>query len=538
MKRSPLLLGVALAAVSGPALADDATITSQYTLPFLTSSAFNGSPGNLTINQGARLYIDTSGAAVTINSNNTVLNSGVIQNAASSNAVGVHLVAGNNGSLTLNGATNAILCLSTDCRVFSGNGTGNTGVLLDGNGTFTGSIDLQFGSSTVVVGTQATGVLINSQLTGNLNVTQIMTVSGEDSTAIRVNAPIVGEFTVGQAITARGVNIYSSTQVDALSNSAVAIGANVTSGFVVMGPGSSADTTVSGTLLNSGTAATVLIAPSVAGVNASNIVIGPRTSDAFGKQTFSFINRGLINASDNDPGVTGTSVLLGETGAATHTVNLTGGFYNRGRIVTTTESDNAFATGAASAPSNAYGVIVGNGATISNFSTSGNAGSGSTVSTIVLDGNASATNDFYKDLYVTVGNDTRVITGYDGTTKTATVGALNGSTSTFTTAPSTGDQFTIKRNAAFINEGSIQATTTGNQAVTAAALKILAQGSTASLINTGTISALASTTDTGVASLSAYGIQDLSGTLTNIVNTGSIAAAAAHVIQPTSRRPR
>ena len=83
----------------------------------------------------------------------------------------------------------------------------------NGNGTFTGSIDLQFGSSTVVVGTQATGVLINSQLTGNLNVTQIMTVSGEDSTAIRVNAPIVGEFTVART-GAEEFHIFGSLGAD------------------------------------------------------------------------------------------------------------------------------------------------------------------------------------------------------------------------------------------------------------------------------------------------------------------------------------
>lgn len=70
---------------------------------------------------------------------------------------------------------------------------------------------------------------------------------------------------------------------------------------------------------------------------------------------------------------------------------------------------------------------------------------GSTASTIVLDALASASNNFYNGLAVWCdarATEKRLITAYNGTTKVATIGALNGSNTTWDNTPGT-EAFTI-----------------------------------------------------------------------------------------------
>jgi hypothetical protein len=71
-------------------------------------------------------------------------------------------------------------------------------------------------------------------------------------------------------------------------------------------------------------------------------------------------------------------------------------------------------------------------------------GSGSTTSAIVLDSGAnSVTNDFYRSLTITIAGEERLILSYVAATRTATIGSLNGSAATFTSAPSSGAAYTI-----------------------------------------------------------------------------------------------
>lgn len=70
---------------------------------------------------------------------------------------------------------------------------------------------------------------------------------------------------------------------------------------------------------------------------------------------------------------------------------------------------------------------------------------GSTSSTIVLDTGASAVNNFYKGHAVWCdarSSEKRLITAYDGTTKIATIGSLNGSSATWDNTPGT-EAFTV-----------------------------------------------------------------------------------------------
>lgn len=74
---------------------------------------------------------------------------------------------------------------------------------------------------------------------------------------------------------------------------------------------------------------------------------------------------------------------------------------------------------------------------------SNNCQAGSTNSTIKLDAGASAVDNFYNNCLVTNNGETRVIVSYVGATKIATIGALDGSAATWTTAPTTGSAYTV-----------------------------------------------------------------------------------------------
>jgi hypothetical protein len=154
--------------------------------------------------------------------------------------------------------------------------------------------------------------------------------------------------------------------------------------------------TATGRVTNSSTAPSVLIAPSVAGLNAANITLAPFVGDT-ARLNFSFMNRGIITASENDTGISTTGMQLGETGATTLTTALTNGFYNRGSIVASAQSDNQVSTNATAVPTNATGLVIGNGANVSTFGTTATSGysfiataiTGSTTTELTLGADAS-----------------------------------------------------------------------------------------------------------------------------------------------------
>ena len=428
-----------LAGIASPALADDLSINSILTAPVSTSNASNNSPGNISITAIGGVSINAAGAAVTINSNNTVESLGVIQNAFAGGAIGVHIVGGNTGSLITDVTSTSIINVS-------GGGTGNYGVLLDGGSAFTGDVTLGVVSTIAVNGTNSSGVAIKAPLIGNLSVGATTAATGQGATGVLVLAPITGSLTFGFNISAVGTNAFTVDKIDPLAGAAVAVSANINGGILNNGSASADVTATSSSLLSAGSLPTLAIQPSIAGANASNITIGALSSDTV-NPTFSLVNRGSIRATVNDPGISTIGVGIGELGTAANTVTLAGGIYNRGTIQAQAESDNKFATTAAAASADATGLLIGNGATIN----------ASNLSTVAL-----------------------------------------------------------------FSEGAINTSETGNKPSIVTGVLIQPGGTLRSFTNTGAINTLVTTTDTTIASLSAYGVRDLSGTLTTVTNSGVV----------------
>jgi hypothetical protein len=443
LRASPVAYGALLAAISSLAHADDLTVSTDVTSPIATSQAANGTPGNITIPVNTRIIMSVNGAAVTVDSSNDVLNQGIIENDAQTGAILVHLEAGNVGNFTNDGANQGRLNIT-------GSGVGNYGILLDGTGTFVGNIDVQVGSTFFVNGNQSVGVAINSTLAGNLTLGNLL-VTGEGGTGVLTTAPVDGLIRVTGALQLSGTSTYTTTDVDPLTGTMLAIGSDITGGVIINGPADSIDTTAAGKITTSGSLPAIAISPSIGG-GVSDIVIAPvgSTTDVT-DPSYSFINRGTVTAIENDPGVSTLGFLVGETGNATHTATLTGGLYNRGTISASSRTDNAFATKAAAASADAVAVEVGNGGIIAS----------------------------------------------DGI------------------------------HSAFANDGTLSAQVTGNKSASATALLIAPGGNLTNFANGGTITAIAGSTDTTISGLTSYGIRDLSGSLTTVVNSGNITATAS-----------
>jgi uncharacterized protein YhjY with autotransporter beta-barrel domain len=77
-----------------------------------------------------------------------------------------------------------------------------------------------------------------------------------------------------------------------------------------------------------------------------------------------------------------------------------------------------------------------------------------------------------------------------------------------------------------LNDGNIASSVTGKMPTVVTGILIEPGGSLPSLQNTNVISATAITSDTTISNIAAYGIRDLSGTLTSVTNSGRISAIA------------
>ena len=133
------LASLSVLAWAGQALAQT-TITSDTTAPLATSKA-----GDVTVNAGGTIK-PASGVAVTVDSNNAVSNSGLIQFQDKSNVTGVQVLGGvtatvtNNATLEVDDTSTA----TTDSRgIVHGafaSGSGRFGIRLTGPGTVTGAV--------------------------------------------------------------------------------------------------------------------------------------------------------------------------------------------------------------------------------------------------------------------------------------------------------------------------------------------------------------------------------------------------------------
>jgi uncharacterized protein with beta-barrel porin domain len=420
--------------VSAPAGAADVSISSDSKTPVVTSTADGGNPANVTVENNVDLTVP-DGAAITLDSNNTVVNEGNVTSNGTSDATGILIDTGASGTIT--GTVTQSGSISAGGSNDNDNlGSNNTGILVGGNGTFVGSINNGVGEPIGVVGDNSAGIAVRSTMTGDITANNIL-IAGKNSRGIDISGHLNGNILETGAISLpdesgnaiaidgemtghilnQGTMLTGSAGgydskghlVDATTGGPVlAIGGRLDGGFLndfyyidqdnnISQTGDNPDstyTTGSGSLTGNGGATAILVSPTG---NADAFVGAFGTGD----DAYGLINEGTVTTDGQIIGLgTSTVSVKGATvGGAFHNAVIDGGIFNRaggtisasaidadaapidigaGGIVPwirnegILQSDTYQSTGGNGGPGgNAFGIVVREGATVGAISNSG-----------------------------------------------------------------------------------------------------------------------------------------------------------------------
>lgn len=495
-KHALMLSAAAVALMASPALAaDNSHITTKVTTQLKTSTANNGAPSDILIDTGGSVVVTTAGPAIEIDSNNSVNNSVVgalISNLGTDKAIGIQLdatAAGTGPGAGVNVFTN------TGTVDLTGTGTGKTGILVAispstaTSGTFNGGIDLASGSTLKVTGDSSNGIHIvtGATLVGDVKLGGALAVNASSATA--TTASNIAAFRLDGTLNG-DLNIASTGNVGAIGAGAQGIvltglldGSFINNG-ILQAAGTAAPVSTAG---NPEASSALIVNSSITGgiFNA-----GPASSSDTATAPATIVTRGPASAVFITPLSTATSALeIGPTSFTPTGFANPFGFVNRGTISGLPIDANV----------NSQAI---------NLTGAGSA------SPVTIDGGIF---------------NSGVISASSGSNLKAQPGANFTATGLFV-----GDFVTVPAlvNSNVSGKGSITASLNGSTVGSAVAIEIFqndTKNPTSSLQkidNSGSIVASARTTDTTISSLSAFAIEDKSGRLTTIINSGTISADA------------
>lgn len=235
---APLLL----LAAHGPALADPTTINDDLTQGIATSNYVPGVPSDLALSSQGSITLK-SGTGVTIDSSNTFSNAGSIKIEAdsgtdnSNNATGVLIQGGHTGSFTNTGTISVTEDYNPEDTNKDGvvdgpwaQGSGRYGVRVVGPDPFTGDIYNQGGNITVE-GNSSYGISVETQLVGNLKSSGQVNITGDNSVGIRETAGVTGNVQVIGPITANGQGVKGIDLSGDVGGSLTLYGATTVTGY-------------------------------------------------------------------------------------------------------------------------------------------------------------------------------------------------------------------------------------------------------------------------------------------------------------------
>lgn len=214
-------------------------ITDTRTTGVATSSANDGAADDVTVTSTGVIE-NTTGAAVTLDSDNDVTVAGAVNIEDADDTTGILVEGGNTGSVVLTGDI-TILETAEDSdtdgdAIFDGpfaNGGGRTGILITGASPFTGDITAAAGSRIQIEGNDSAGIRLANMSTLNGNLTSLgsMELRGDNVVGVDVAGNVVGDVTIGGAIRTGGEGA-SAVRVDGDVDGRVSLtGAIASSGY-------------------------------------------------------------------------------------------------------------------------------------------------------------------------------------------------------------------------------------------------------------------------------------------------------------------
>jgi hypothetical protein len=184
-------------------------VDTKITSPLSTATATNNAADNINVTSTGGITL-ASGTAVTLNSNNTVLNAGALAIQNANNANGILALPGLTGSITNSGTITIDETFAPTDTDKDGDldgpfaqGSGRYGIRIAPGGTFTGNV---LNSGTInIEGNQSAGIALDSILNGTFTNSGTMSVVGNNSVGIRAT-DISGATRIAGSINVRGGN--------------------------------------------------------------------------------------------------------------------------------------------------------------------------------------------------------------------------------------------------------------------------------------------------------------------------------------------
>lgn len=194
-------------------------ITEDITTPVNTSTAgTDGGPSDVTIDATGTVTRTDAGTAVTLDSDNALINNGRIDSEDVDNVVGVDVQGGNTGSFINSGVislTETFAATDTDDdNILDGEfaqGTGRTGILISGASPFVGDVIQDSGGSVSVEGNDSFGIRLaeTASLQGNMTLSGAFSMVGTNIVAVGIEGQVIGDLASGATISTRGENAQS-----------------------------------------------------------------------------------------------------------------------------------------------------------------------------------------------------------------------------------------------------------------------------------------------------------------------------------------
>lgn len=227
-----LLLGAAAPFVfTLPAVAQ-VTISTATTAPVETATVNSGAASDVTIASGGSVSPTTANTtAVTVNSNNDIINNGTISFNNLNDTTGVRLLPGFTGSYGGNGTISLLEDYTrvddnsdTDTELDGplAQGSNRFGILLAPGGAFTGDIRIDAtnnvanpsGGSIVVEGNNSAGVSLQSNLVGSYVQNGTIAVTGTNAVGVDFRGDVSGNILIGSEQVTTGTAGVASTAVN------------------------------------------------------------------------------------------------------------------------------------------------------------------------------------------------------------------------------------------------------------------------------------------------------------------------------------
>ena len=201
------LTPLALIAVAGAARAET-TVTTKQTSGIKTSTIKSGAADDIKITSTGSIVPTAAGAAVTVDSNNSVKNEGAIQTTGVSNSTGILALSGTAGNITNTGKIELMEDYTPKDDDNDGDidgpfaqGSNRFGIRIAPGGTFTGKID---NSGTInIEGNNSAAIAADGKLVGSLSHSGTITVLGNNSVGIRTT-DVTGDIRITGSIGAAG----------------------------------------------------------------------------------------------------------------------------------------------------------------------------------------------------------------------------------------------------------------------------------------------------------------------------------------------